>query len=156
MSVNVYLKSEEVKEKPGFEDHENVVFSISEIKLWNSDGRWHIMLKRLEDPIPPSIADIVEEITFLKEFSLNPIRKMGIYSYGSARAEVDMVFGKKIGPRFQVFITAKKKEDLQELYEMIRAGSVFPDKNKNYESQQKTGFRRMKKFWKFLQTWKWN
>ena len=142
MSINVYLKGDEVRKLEGFttkkrqggkpvqewDEHE-----LSGVKLSHDKGRWYIMLHEPTEPVPATVVDIVEEISFYEWISLRPSREAGIYRHESAEAEVEP---DKIGGdnRLKIRIRAKKMEDLLELYRKIRTGSIRPEQS--YEGQQ--------------------
>ena len=142
MSINVYLKGDEVQKLEGFttkkrqggkpvqewDEHE-----LSGVKLSHDKGRWYIYLGELTDPIPAVVENIVEEIS-LREYLKGGVRReTGIYRYQSAEAEIDAASadGK---PLYMVRIRAQKMEDLLELFRKIKIGSIRPEES--YEGQQ--------------------
>lgn len=141
MSINVYLKDEEVRKVKGFEviKHKEKdgsswkEYRLPGIYLSYEKGRWHIILHYPIEPIPSLVSDIVEGISFRDWIPLIPKREAGIYHYKSAEAEVEM---SKIGgtKKYHVHIKAKEMKDVLELFRRIRAGSIRPDES--YEGEQ--------------------
>lgn len=142
MSINVYLKGDEVKNLEGFttkkkqggkpvqewDEHE-----LSGVKLSLDKGRWYIYLSEPTEPIPAVVKDIVEEISFHGYLKAGIRREMGIYRHESAEAEIDAesAGGK---PMYVVRIKAKRMENLLELFHKIKIGSIRPEES--YEGQQ--------------------
>lgn len=140
MSINVYLKGDEVQKIAGFtaksrrtQDNEWTEYRIPGVKLYHGRGRWYTTLYEPTEPIPAAVADIVDEITFQGWIQFHTSRESGIYSHESAEAEVDL--NKTAENNLaKVQIRAKKIVDLLELYHKIRAGSIRPEQS--YEVQQ--------------------
>lgn len=128
MSINVYLKGEEVTKLDGFtKETKTTRASIPNIEFWNEKGRWHIRLYDLSEPVPPMLANIVDEISFHGKIPFYVKREAGIYCHNTAKAEVDFNDGDEKWNK--VFITAKNMEDLREVFRMIKIGSIRPEQS---------------------------
>jgi hypothetical protein len=145
MSINVYFTTDEaVRNLPDFastkrragrrgEEQEWEEYSVAGLKLSRDDkGRWYIILHQPTELIPEAVKDIVAEITFYEHFENSAPRERGIYSYGTAEAEVDNSRYEK--SHYGVHIKSRTMEDLLTLYRKIRAGAIRPDES--WESVQ--------------------
>lgn len=131
MSVNVYLKGDEVMGLEGFDSTRKSL--PGNIVLFQEKGRWYFTLSDPSEPIPATVAGIVEEISLHAQVPCYDKREAGIYRFESAEAEIEQG---QISGRYwlQVRIKAKKMEDLRALLHMIRAGSIRSEVS--YENQQ--------------------
>jgi hypothetical protein len=75
MSVNLYLKGDEVRKIEGFEtrkrrererdrDREWNEYYLPGVSLYHEKGRWFTTLSELTEPIPAVVGDLVEESHF--------------------------------------------------------------------------------------------
>ena len=136
MSINVYLKGEEVRELKDFVQKTEIEYCIPGVKLWYEKGRWYTRLNDLSEPVPPVLADIVEEISFHGKIPFYVSREAGIYRYNTAEAEVDL--NKSSDDEWnEVRINAKKMEDLRELFRRIKIGSIRPEPGESYGGEQR-------------------
>ena len=131
MSVNGYLKEEELKELPGFEQVNTIPSEIEYILLGFDlkfqGGRFFVVLKDLEVKFPEYIEEIIEEISF--QSIPNPhvfIRTAGIYKLGSAKAIVDYNTYMPDSP-LRVIISAPSIREARDLYLALRIGNIKPD-----------------------------
>ncbi len=95
------------------------------------NGRWMCYLGLNTKEVPPELAELVEEISFMTDIPASPHRERGVYRHESARAQVTASSG-KIGSK--VHITGKNLADVRELHHKILAGSVRPEES--YEGEQ--------------------
>lgn len=134
-SLRVYL-SEEGKEKiekmPGFYKTgiNKEQWHVSEIILTHDTGCCFLTLNEVLDPIPSKIASFVEEVT-LRDCHRASKRESGIYRHKTAKAEVTM---DNSGLSVSIFIRGKSREDVLNLLEKIKTGTIRPEES--YESPQ--------------------
>jgi len=139
MSINVYLRGNEVQKLEGFtvkqmrekgRDWES--YELPGIQLHREKGRWYVILHNPTEPVPAEVVDIVDEISLLEFVIMCSPREAGIYRHESAEAEVEP----KTFPmnHYWVHIRAKKMEDLLELFREIKIGSIRPERS--YEGPQ--------------------
>ncbi|MCR4274999.1 MAG: hypothetical protein NUW02_03050 [Candidatus Campbellbacteria bacterium] len=139
MSVNVFLKGEEVKNLEGFttstcrngDGGTYDVYRLPGINLSNDKGRWFIWLSEPTDPIPALLVELVEEVSLHEAISSHPRRESGIYRHQSAEALVEQGDTKR---STMVNILGKNMKDVNELFRMIRTGSIRPEES--FEGQQ--------------------
>lgn len=140
MSINVYLKGDEVTKLKDFKtkqmqnrDRQWEEYGLPGVSIWREKGRWYITLNEPTEPIPAAVAGIVEEISFRVWIPGSPSREAGIYRHESAEAEVGT--DKSSGDlKYEIRIRAKNMADLLELYRKIRIGSIRPAQS--YEGEQ--------------------
>lgn len=131
MSVRVYLVGNEVCRLPDFkteiqgskgDSYER--HTILGVRLYCEGERWYANLDRPDEPIPPSLRGMVHEVTFRNGIHAS-YREIGIYRLRSAEAELE---GNKIQGSLQfVRIRGKKIEDVRDLLQEIKAGSIRPE-----------------------------
>lgn len=134
MTMRVFLKGSEVKTLADFTEkprsrgsQEWTEYGVPGLKLCNEKGRWYTILE-LGDQIPAVIKELVEEIT-LREWFFGARRETGFYTHNSATAEVEWD-----DEKINVSASAKKMDDLIELVQKIREGTIRPEKS--YEGPQ--------------------
>jgi hypothetical protein len=103
------------------------------IQFFEDDGRFYLLLHRLEDGVPETVKDVVGKISFYEWFLVEPERTRGRYELESASATVDLVSVEK-KDKYVVRITSKTMEDARELYYAIRAGEILP--TESWEEKQ--------------------
>ncbi len=133
---NVYLKDEKVTANKGFMKTTHHDGSLSHhMRLHHgdggSDGRWRFVLGPDAKEVPPELAELVEEVSFMTDIPTVPHREWGVYRHESARAEVTASPDRKGS---KVHITGKNLADVRELHHRILAGSIRP--NESYEGAQ--------------------
>ena len=136
MSINVYLKGEEVKKIQGFHEktkghrgQEWTEYYLPGVKLHQDKGRWYTTLLYDTDKIPSVILDIVEEISLLETIPRFPARESGFYHLESAKGEV-----RNHDQHKSVYLISQNMEDLRELFRRIQIGSIRPEES--YEGEQ--------------------
>lgn len=141
MSVNVYIKEDEIIKMSGFKTIEKggkngqswEEYDLSGIKLYFEKGRWYTTLN-IRDNTPDLIKDIVEEVSFLEYIPIKPWRESGVYKLGTAIAEIELS-GKMCGDTVKkVFIKAENLGDIQEIFHKIKTGSIRPEES--FEGEQ--------------------
>lgn len=142
MSVNVYLKGEEVTKLDGFktvkQHHQGNSwdnYNYKGLTLYCSGGDWYFTLYNVDDNIPDALKELVERVVYMGRFSFLPAREAGEYLHESAVAKVSSIDNSGKGNRENsIRIDAVKMEDLRELLKQIRVGSIRP--HKSYEGPQ--------------------
>jgi hypothetical protein len=141
MSINVYLRGEEVRKLADFKvcPRTEKGQSWEEYKLPGIDylrrdkGRWLLNLSDPTDPVPAIIADIVDEISLYENFAQVSARETGVYRYRSAEGTLEVnQHDRKAG--YQVKILGKKMEDIRTLLRLIKTGAIRPEES--YEGPQ--------------------
>lgn len=141
MSINVYLKGDEIRGVEGYKatpQHDRGQtwnkHTLPGIDLLFEKGRWFITLYDLTDAIPAVLESIVDEISVFVSLPIYSPREMGIYEHKSATAEIDTdnLGGKT--DKFRLKIITKTMEDARELIEQFRCGTIRP--KLSYEASQ--------------------
>lgn len=141
MSVNVYLKGEEVQKLEGFTIRKRQggkpiqewdEYEVPGVKLFRDKGRWFVMLSE-SDPVPEAVKDIVEEISFHAIIPRLAAREAGIYRHESAKAKVKP-WNSGHEWKLEIRIEGKEMEDIRELFHKIEVGSIRPEES--YEGPQ--------------------
>lgn len=135
MSINVYLKDEEVRKLKGFKETKTGG-SIPGVTLLYKKGRWFTVLHQLTEPVPPAVVNIVDEISFHSKIPFHIEREAGIYRDKTAEAEIDL--NESGNEEWNVIrINAKNMEDILKLFRMILIGSIRPEPGESYQGKQK-------------------
>ena len=123
----IYLKNgTDIEKREQMENGKNVSrYFFREIQFFEDDGRFYLLLHRLEDGVPEIVKDAVGEISFYEWFLTEPERIRGRYELESAFATVDLVSVEK-KDKYIVRIVSKTMEDARKLYYAIRAGTILP------------------------------
>ncbi len=88
--------------------------------------------------MPSALLPYVKELSFRDTFrSGYAVREIGIYIHKTARAEVGMATVER-GSAYTVDIKAKNLDDLKELYDLIRAGTIHATESHEGPQQGKT------------------
>lgn len=134
MSINVYLRGDEVKKIQGFELRDRrskdgqvwKEYSVPGLGLSWDKGRWFFYLHELTDPIPEVVKGLVEEITVQEVFPTHPSRVAGVYRLGDVEAVLDKPISDNC---YSLKMRGKSMENMLKLCRTIRAGTVLPDES---------------------------
>lgn len=142
MSINVYLKKDEVKKHPDFEtiprqggDQSWEEYELLGFDLSYDKGRWYFTLHEPTDPIPETIKNIIEEISLRETLPVSPARERGLYRYKTAEAEIETGLSDK-REKYNIRIIGKNMEDILTLFRKIKAGSIRPRPEESWEGKQ--------------------
>jgi len=97
------------------------------------DGRWYIQASDPGRYLKNEVLDSVTEVTLHTQLQRVPERISGIYKFNTAEAELDVKEGEPANGKI-LKIRGKNREDVCELYRLIRAGQIMP--THNWEANQ--------------------
>ena len=130
MSINVYLK-DEVQQAEEFEARERSErgqhwkdYTFKGFNVFLEKGRFHVILHHLDETIPDSLVEFVQEISCYEWVPLRPSRICGIYKHEDSEAQLDVQ-----GDHYELRIRGKTLPPMYELYRKIRAGNITPEEN---------------------------
>jgi hypothetical protein len=134
MSVNVYLKGD-VEKMPAFK-HVPVIKDVSfekhelyGVEIRKEKGRWFLSLYDMNDQVPSTLANLVDEISYRDYLPNLATREPGIYVHETASVEVvPELFGKG-QLKYRVAGSAKKMADLRDFVHHFLVGEIRPQKS---------------------------
>jgi len=133
MSINVYLRGDEVTKLDGFKQDTAHMAKLNGIALWLDEGRWHSIMAYATDSIPPILEDLVVEISLHERLPQEIRRESGIYRLEDAKAEVETAdTGRDKFTR--VRIRGMSMANIASLLRLIKTGEIRPEQS--YEGKQ--------------------
>lgn len=144
MSIRLYFDPEKVRKHPSYkevttrngrgEPHTEYLLDGEGISI--DDGDWYVNIYSVILPeIPNLYKGILASVSLCEDFPIRPLRERGVYRYKTATAELETRdFGRKEELKYIIKITGKSLKNVQELFQMVKAGSVRPEIS--YEGSQ--------------------
>lgn len=140
MSLNVYF-TQEIQKLRDFtvESYKDgsTKRSIDGLFLHNEYGRLYAFMNENSVLLLPGhIKDCIEEVSFYETIPQMAKRVAGIYRHKSAEGELEPDYSKHVV--YKVKIKGRNMEDVCELLQMIKVGSIRPEPEDSYENTQTT------------------
>lgn len=132
-TINVYLEYRRLlKFNPPKNPPKKTSFQVLGTDIFYEKDRWYIPLGSVTDRIPGELFAMEVECTLHERISGN--REAGFYRLETATAELDFPAGEDC--KSQLRIQAEKFQDLKELFNRIRTGTIRPRPEDSFEGAQ--------------------